>query len=242
MDRHPTLSLAELVARPRQEQNSVVVGNSAPQDGFEHVVDRPLASFSDRSNVQPGDQAALAEVHVLVISKVVFDGNVEPRVGWDQQQAMEVKAAIAKDERGRRRIPLVDLKVGSPDKDRKLVGRSGPRLAVGPRHERRVDPLDFILHRLEDCAARTGKLNERERHQMGGPPVVYSVDDHLGEAVHELTGDGINSADSIVLVYSRMRFDPLIRFIELVLLEFVPVGFGWIGMFDLDVDDQLPRK
>ena len=229
MDRHPTLSLAEFVARPRQEQDSVVVGNSAPQGGFEHVVDRPLVSFSDRSNVQPGDQAMLAEVHVLVISKVVFDGNVEPRVGWDHQQAMEVKAAVAEDEWGRPLILLVDLQVGSRDEDRKLIGRSRPRLAVGPGQERRVDPLDFILHRQDDCAARTGKLHERKRHQMAGPSVVHPVDDQLGEAVHELTGDGINSADSIVLVYSLMRFDPLIRFIELVLLEFVPVGFGWIG-------------
>jgi len=76
---------------------------------------------------------------------------------------MEVKASIAEDEWGGRRMPLVDLEVGSPDKDRKLVGGSCPRLSVRPGHKGRVEPLELILHRLDDRGAWTGKLNERGR-------------------------------------------------------------------------------
>ena len=44
---------------------------------------------------------------------------------------MEVNAAIANDQGRKCRVLLIDLKVGSPDEDdRKLVGRSGPRLTV----------------------------------------------------------------------------------------------------------------
>jgi hypothetical protein len=44
-----------------------------------------------------------------------------------------------------------------------------------------------------------------------------------------LPGDWINSADPIVFVKVLVGLDRLIRLIELALLEFVPVGFGWIG-------------
>jgi hypothetical protein len=64
---------------------------------------------------------------------------------------------------------------------------------------------------------------------MAGPSIAYPVDDHLGEAIHELPGDWINSADPIVFVKLLAGLDRLIRLIELVLLEFVAVGFGWIG-------------
>ena len=64
---------------------------------------------------------------------------------------------------------------------------------------------------------------------MAGPSIAYPVDDHLGEAIHELPSDWINSADPIVFVNFPVGLDRLIRWIELVLLEFVPVGFGWIG-------------
>ena len=97
---------------------------------------------------------------------------------------------------------------------------------MGPGHEGRVDPLDLILHRLDDGAARTGKLNERKRHEMAGPSVVYPVDDHLGEAIHLLPGDGINSADPIVFVnlpVGPCRLSWLIN-LGFVLIDFVPVG------------------
>jgi len=163
--------------RPRQEQDALVVRNTPPQDRLEYVVDRSLVSFRDRPDVQPPDQATLAEVHVPVVTKVLLDGDIEPGIGRNEQQGMEVKASIAEDDWGGRRIPLVDLEVGSPDKDRKLVGGSGPRLAVRPGHERRIDPLEFILHRLDDCATWTGKLGERERHEMTGPIIIHPVDD-----------------------------------------------------------------
>jgi hypothetical protein len=98
-----------------------------------------------------------------------------------------------------------------------------------PGHERRIDPLDFTVHRLNDGVGRTGKLREREGDEMARPPVVHAVTDQLGVANHELPVDGIDTADPIVIVYSRIVFDRLIRLIEFVLLEFVPVGFGWIG-------------
>ena len=160
---------------------------------------------------------------------MLVDRDLESVVGRDHQQGMEVKAAIAKDKRRRRRVPLIDLQVGSPDEDGKFVARSGPRLAVCPGHERRIDPLEFILHRLDDCAARTVKLRERKCHQMAGPSIAHPVDDQLGVAIHELPGDWINSADPIVFVNFPVGLCRLIRLIELVLLEFVPVGFGWIG-------------
>jgi hypothetical protein len=80
----------------------------------------------------------------LIFTKVLVDRDLESGIGRDQQQAMEVKAAIAEDERRGCRVPLVDLQVGSPDQDRKLVSRSGPRFAMSPGHEGRGDPLDFI--------------------------------------------------------------------------------------------------
>ena len=66
-----------------------------------------------------------------------------------------------------------------------------------PRNERRVDPLEFALHRLDDCATRTRKLREREGDEMTRPPVVHAGDDQLGVAIHLLSGDWIDSADPI---------------------------------------------
>ena len=68
----------------------------------------------------------------MVVTKVLLDGDIEPGIGRNEQQGMEVKASIAEDEWGGCGIPLVDLQVGSPDEDWKLVGRGGPRLAVRP--------------------------------------------------------------------------------------------------------------
>jgi hypothetical protein len=62
-------------------------------------------SFRDRPDVQLPDQTTLAEVHVLVVTKVLLDGESEPTRWRDQQQAMEVRAAIAKDERRGMRDP-----------------------------------------------------------------------------------------------------------------------------------------
>ena len=219
--------------RPRQEQDPLVVRNTPPQDRLEHVVDRSLVSFRDRPDVQFPDQATLAEVDVPVVTKVLLDGDIEPGIGRNEQQDMEVKASIAEDEWGGCGIPLVDLQVGSPDKDRKLVGRGGPRLAVRPGHERRIDPLEFILHRLDDGAARTGKLGERERHQVAGPSAIHPVDDELGVTIHELPCGGINSADPVVFVNCPVGLDRLTGMINLgfVLVEFVPVGFvGIVGL------------
>jgi len=108
----------------------------------------PRFRLSDSPNVQLSDQAPLADVHVLVVTKVLVDRDLESGIGRDQQQTMEVKAAVAEDERGRPRILLVDLQIGSPDEERKIVGRSGPRLPMRPGDERRIDPLDFTVHRL----------------------------------------------------------------------------------------------
>ena len=104
---------------------------------------------------------------------------------------------------------------------------------MGPGHKGRVEPLELILHRLDDCAAWTGKLNERERHEMAGPPIAYPVGDHVGEAIHELPGDGINSADPVVFVNCPVGLDRLTGMINLgfVSVEFVPVGFvGIVGL------------
>jgi hypothetical protein len=130
---------SEFVPRPRQDQYTVVVRNAPPQDGLKHVVDRDLVSLGDWPDVQPCDQATLADVHVLVFTKVLLDGNAEPGIGRDHQEDVEVKAAVAEDERGRPRILLVDLQIGSPDEERKIVGRSGPRLPMRPGDERRID-------------------------------------------------------------------------------------------------------
>lgn len=143
----------------------------------------------------------------MVVTKVLVDGDREAGIGWDQQQAMEVKAAVAEDERGRPRILLVDRQVGSPDEERKIVGRSGPRLPMRPRNERRVDPLEFALHRLDDCATRTRKSNEGKRQQVTGPPIIRPADDQLGVAVHLLSGDLIDSADPIKFVDLRLGLD-----------------------------------
>ena len=64
--------------RPRQEQDPLVVRNTPPQDRLDYVVDHTLVSFRDRPDVQLPDQAALAEVHVLVVTKVLLDGESEP--------------------------------------------------------------------------------------------------------------------------------------------------------------------
>ena len=198
---------SEFVPRPRQDQYTVVVRNAPPQDGLKHVVDRDLVSLGDWPDVQPCDQATLADVHVLVFTKVLLDGNAEPGIGRDHQEDVEVKAAVAEDERGRPRILLVDLQIGSPDEERKIVGRSGPRLPMRPGDERRIDPLDFTVHRLDDCAARTRKLREREGDEMARPPVVHAVTDQLGVANHELPVDGIDTADPIVIVNFPVGFD-----------------------------------
>jgi hypothetical protein len=148
------------------------------------------------------------KVNVSVVTKVLFDGDPEPTPRRNQQQAMEVKAAIANDEGRGCGIPLIDLQVGSPDKDRKLVRRGGPRLAVRPGHERRIDPMEFILHRLDDGAARTGKLAERERHEVAGPSAIHPVDDQSGVTIHELPCGRINPADPVVFlqfVFDRFR-------------------------------------
>jgi hypothetical protein len=216
----------QFVTRPRQEQDPVVVGDPPPQDGLEHVVDHSLRGLRHGPDVQPQDQATPAEVHVLVTAKVLLDRDFEPSHGRDKQQAMEVKAAVAEDEGGRCGNPFVDLQVGCPDKDRKLVGRSCPRLAVRPGHERRIDPMEFILHRLDDGATWAGKLTERESHEMAGPSAIYPVDDYLSVAVHELPSGGINSADPIVLVDCRLSFGRLSRSVgfRLVLIGLVVVG------------------
>jgi hypothetical protein len=138
-----------------------------------------------------------------------------------------MKAAVAEDEGGRCGNPFADLQVGSPDEDRELVQRSGSRLAVRPGHECRIDPIELIFHRLDDRATWTGKLGERESHEMAGPPAVYPVDDHSRVAVDDLPGDGINSADPIVLVDSRLGFGWLRRLISLGL---VLVGLGMVDL------------
>jgi len=81
---------------------------------------------------------------------------------------------------------------------------------VGPGHKGRVEPLELILHRLDDRGAWTGKLNERERHEMTGPSIIHPVDDQLGVATHELPGDGIYSTDPIVFVNCPVGLDRLI--------------------------------
>jgi hypothetical protein len=95
-----------------------------------------------------------------------------------------------------------------------------------PGHERRVDPLDFTVHRLDDGAARTGKLRERECDEMAGPPVIQTVGDQLRVAIHLLSVDGVNSADPIVIVNFPVGFDRLSRLVSLGfdLVEYVPVG------------------
>ena len=67
-----------------------------------------------------------------------------------------------------------------------------------PGHERRIDPLDFTVHRLDDGAAPTWKLREQEGDEMARPPLVHAVTDQLGVANHLLSGDWINSADPII--------------------------------------------
>jgi hypothetical protein len=68
------------------------------------------------------------------------DGEGAPRRGFRAEsragKAMEVKAAVAEDKRRGSGNPLIDPQVGRPDKDRKLVGRSCPRLAIRPRLHR----------------------------------------------------------------------------------------------------------
>jgi hypothetical protein len=63
---------------------------------------------------------------------------------------------------------------------------------------------------------------------MAAPSAIHSVDDHLGVTIHELSVDGINSADPIVLVDSLIGFDRLTRLINLglVLAGFVLVGLA----------------
>jgi hypothetical protein len=76
-----------------------------------------------------------------------------------------------------------------------------------PRNERRVDPLEFALHRLDDCATRTRKLNEGKRQQMTGPSIIRPGDDQLGVAVRLLSGDWIDSADPIKFGDLRLGLD-----------------------------------
>jgi hypothetical protein len=59
---------------------------------------------------------------------------------------------------------------------------------------------------------------------MTGPPVVHPVDHQSGEAIHELSGDGVNSADPIVFVNFPVGLDRLMINLGFVLIEFVPVG------------------
>ena len=96
---------------------------------------------------------------------MLLDGNAEPGIGGTHQEDVEVKAAVAEDERGRPRTLLVDLQIGSPDEERKIVGRSGPRLPMRPGDDRRIDPLDFTVYiawvtapRGTRRAARTGSV------------------------------------------------------------------------------------
>lgn len=160
----------------------------------------PLRDWSD---IQRDERPALAEIHSPVCAEVFVDRHVEPGVGRDQKQSVEMESTVAEDQWRGVPVPLVDWQVGSTDQDGKLVGRSGPWLAVRPGHEGRIDPVNLVLHRMDDRAARTGKLGEQEGQEMGGPTVIHPVSDHSGEAIHELSVGGMNSADTIVLVDSR---------------------------------------
>jgi hypothetical protein len=235
MDGYPLPRWRQFVTRPRQQQDPVVVGDPPPQDRLEHVVDHSLVGLRHGPDVQPLDQATLAEVHVLVAAKVLLDRDFEPGHGRDQHEAVEVEAAVAEDKRRGSGNPLIDPQVGCPDKDRELVGRRCPRLAVRPGHERRIDPMELVVHRPNDGAARAGKLTERESHEVAGPPAVHPVDDQLGVAIHQLPSGGINSADPIVLMDSRLGFGRLSRLISLglvmvgsVSVDLVLVGLGLV--------------
>jgi hypothetical protein len=219
--------IRQLVPRPRHDQHTLVIGNPSPQRRLEHVIDHSRVILRDWPDIQRHDRPSLAEVHFMVGAEVILDRLIEPRVRWNQKHGMEVKASVAKGERGRVSVAPVDRQVGSSDQEGKFVGGRGPRLAVGPCREGRKDAVDLILHRLDDRAAWTGKLGEKEGQERGGPPIVNPVSDHSGEAIHELPVGGIHSADGIVLVDLPFGFDRVDRSVDIGLMM---VGGMFVGI------------
>jgi hypothetical protein len=77
------------------------------------------------------DQPEPAEIHLFVVAEALLDRDTEPSSWRHQQQVMKVQASIAKDERTRRPIPLVDRQVG----DVEQCPGSGAKRKTSPRDE-----------------------------------------------------------------------------------------------------------
>jgi hypothetical protein len=61
---------------------------------------------------------------------------------------------------------FVDIKVQDADQNWQLVSGSRSGFPMNPGQKRRVDPVDLVLHAIDDGLSWTRKLREHEGYQV----------------------------------------------------------------------------
>jgi hypothetical protein len=177
--------LIGLELRPcaRQNQNGVVVCEPPLPHGLEDVVDHTVMISRHRPNVD-ANGPTWASIYIGFLFEVIDQRSLQAGPWRQEDQCMEMKTAVAQDNRRRRSIPFVDRKIKRAHQERQLLGCHSPRFPVNPGQQRVVDPENLVRHPVDDRPLRTGKLREENRHQVASPPVTNPVGDHLGISIH----------------------------------------------------------